>query len=165
MSYKLSRRRFIEATKSALGLAAFANSFEALAQDAASFRRLLIIQRPVGTVYENWWPQGTGSTFTLSRILTQFESHRDRMIVLRGLDLPSSGSVGGGHERGTVLMATGVRTVELYPGNGGDDPMSEAPSVDQLFLAQSPMLQGPPIASLQLSCDSRAHRTGKKKIC
>ena len=59
-------------------------------------------------------------------------------------------------ERGTVLMLTGVRTVELYPGNGGDDPMAEGPSIDQLWVEQSAALQGPPIASLQLSCDSRA---------
>jgi hypothetical protein len=156
MSYKISRRRFIEATGGALGLAAFARSFEAFAQDAAPIRRFLAIQRPVGTVYENWWPEGSGTDFELSRILMQFAAHRERMVVLRDLDLPSSGSVGGGHERGTVLMLTGARTRELYPGNGGDDPMAEGPSVDQLFLEQSEMLQGPPIASLQLSCDNRA---------
>jgi len=156
MSYRLSRRRFLEATGGALGLAAFADSFAAFAQDAVPFKRLLIIQRPVGTVYESWWPQGSGTSFTLSRILRQFEAHRQRMVVMRGLDLPGNGSTGGGHEAGTVLMLTGTRTVELYPGNGGDDPMAEGASIDQLFLAQSPMLQGPPIASLQVSCDNRA---------
>jgi hypothetical protein len=156
MSYKVSRRRFLEATGGALGLAAFARSFEALAQPQVPIRRLLIIQRPVGTVYENWWPEGTGTSFELSRILTQFAAHRERMVVLRDLNLPSNGSVGGGHERGSVLMLTGARTVELYPGNGGDDPMAEGASIDQLFVEQSPMLQGPPLASLQLSCDSRA---------
>jgi hypothetical protein len=156
MNYKLSRRRFLEAAGGAVGLAAFANSFEALAQDATATKRLLIIQRPVGTVYENWWPTGSGTSFELSRILMQFEAHRQRMIVLRDLDLPSQGSVGGGHERGSVLMLTGTRTTELYPGNGGDDPMADGPSIDQLWLEQSPTLQGPPIASLQLSCDNRA---------
>ena len=156
MSYKLSRRRFLEAAGGAAGLAAFADSFAAFAQDAAPRRRLLIVQRPVGTVYDNWWPQGSGTSFTLSRILMQFEAHRQRMVVLRGLDLPGNGSKGGGHEAGTVLMLTGQRTLELYPGTGGDDPMAAGASIDQLFLAQSPMLQGPPIASLQLSCDNRA---------
>jgi hypothetical protein len=78
------------------------------------------------------------------------------MVVLRDLKLPHEGSVGGGHERGTVLMLTGQRTKTLYPGNGGDDPQAEGLSVDQLFLRQSKELQGPPIASLQLSCDNRA---------
>ena len=156
MSYKISRRRFLEGTGGAIGLAAFANGFEAFAQGAPAMRRLLVIQRPVGTVYENWWPTGTGTSYTPSRILMKFMAHRERMIVLRDLDLPSAGSVGGGHERGSVLMLTGTRTRELYPGNGGDDPMSEGPSIDQLWQAQSQMLQGPPIASLQMSCDSRA---------
>ncbi len=156
MNYKLSRRRFIEAAGGALGFATFARSLEAVAQESMPIKRLLIVQRPVGTVYENWWPEGNGPSFTPSRILTKFQDHLDRMIVFRGLNLPSAGSTGGGHERGTVLMLTGTRTVELYPGNGGDDPMAEGPSIDQLFLEQSPMLQGPPIASLQLSCDNRA---------
>ena len=157
MSYKISRRRFIEGTAGAVGLAAFAKSFEAFAQEPAELRRLLVIQRPVGTVYENWWPQGNGGTnYTPSRILMKFQEHRERMIVLRDLDLPSSGSVGGGHERGTVLMLTGTRTRSLYPGNGGDDPMAEGPSIDQLWVKDSALLKGPPIASLQLSCDNRA---------
>jgi hypothetical protein len=156
MSYKISRRRFIEGTAGAIGLAAFANSFEALAQAPTDMRRLLIIQRPVGTVYENWWPQGSGMSYTASRILKKFDVHRERMIGFRGLDLPSAGGVGGGHERGSVLMLTGLRTRELYPGNGGDDPKAEGPSIDQLWVKDSPVLKGPPIASLQLSCDNRA---------
>ncbi len=155
-SYKISRRRFIEATGGALGMVAFANAFEAMAQGVDSPRRVVIIQRPVGTVYENWWPTGEGTSFTPSRILSRFDDHRERMIVFRGLDLPTSGGVGGGHERGTVAMLTGVRTAELYPGNGGDDPKAEGPSVDQIWAEQAPMLQGPALASLQVSCDSRA---------
>jgi hypothetical protein len=53
-------------------------------------------------------------------------------------------------------MLTGTRTRQLYPGNGGDDPMAEGPSIDQLWVKQSAALMGPPIASLQLSCDNRA---------
>lgn len=154
--YRVSRRRFLEGVGASAVWAALVNKLEAQAEGAASPKRLLIIQRPVGTVYENWWPTGSGSSFTLSRILTAFQAQRERMIVLRGLKLPHEGSVGGGHERGTVLMLTGQRTKTLYPGNGGDDPVAEGPSVDQLFLRQSPDLQGSPIASLQLSCDNRA---------
>ncbi len=157
MSYKISRRRFIEGTAGAVGLAAFARSFEAFAQEPSDVRRLLVIQRPVGTVVENWFPQGSGGTnYTASRILKKFDAHRERMIVLDDLNLPSAGSTGGGHERGTVLMLTGARTRSLYPGNGGDDPIAEGPSIDQLWVKESAALMGTPIASLQLSCDNRA---------
>jgi hypothetical protein len=129
---------------------------EAQEAGATPPKRFLVLQRPVGTVYENWWPTGSGTSFGLSRILMSFSGLRDRMVVFRDLKLPFDGSVGGGHERGSVLLLTGARTKELYPGNGGDDPVAEGPSVDQLFLKQSTLLQGTPIASLQLSCDSRA---------
>ena len=76
------------------------------------------------------------------------------MIVLDGIDIVAPG-VGGGHEKGTVVVMTGERTVELYPGNGGDDPKANAMSFDQRLLAESPDLQGTPIASLQVSCDDR----------
>lgn len=154
--YAVSRRRFLEGVGAGALWVALVNKLEAQAEGAGSPKRFLVVQRPVGTVYENWWPKGTGANFTLSRILTAFEANRERMIVLRDLKLPSDGSVGGGHERGTVLMLTGQRTKTLYAGNGGDDPQAEGPSVDQLFVRQSKDLQGPAIASLQLSCDNRA---------
>ncbi|WP_437729758.1 DUF1552 domain-containing protein [Sorangium sp. So ce1335] len=156
LPYASSRRRFLQGIGAAAGMFAILRGMERAAEGAEGPKRLLIIQRPVGTVYENWWPQGSGTSFTLSRILRPFEPVRDRMVVLRDLKLPYEGSVGGGHERGTVLMATGRRTRQLYPGNGGDDPMAEGPSIDQLLVKQSPDLQGTPIASLQISCDKRA---------
>ncbi|CAN93474.1 MULTISPECIES: DUF1552 domain-containing protein [Sorangium] len=156
LSYGWSRRRFLQGIGAAAGLVTVLKGLESAAEGAAPPRRLLIVQRPVGTVYENYWPQGNGTNFTLSRILTPFEAMKSRMVVMRDLKLPHEGSVGGGHERGTVLMCTGTRTKQLYPGNGGDDPMAEAPSIDQLLVKQSAELQGTPIASLQVSCDNRA---------
>jgi hypothetical protein len=155
-SYLVSRRRFLESVGAGALWLSLVQKLEAQAEGAGSPKRLLIIQRPVGTVYANWWPQGTGTNFTLSRTLTAFQAMREQMLVFRDLKLPHEGSVGGGHERGTVLMLTGKRTKALYPGNGGDDPQAEGPSVDQLFQTKSKALQGTPIASLQLSCDNRA---------
>ncbi|WP_438030722.1 DUF1552 domain-containing protein [Sorangium sp. So ce233] len=156
LSYAWSRRRFLQGIGAAAGLVTVLRSLESAAEGGTAPKRLLIIQRPVGTVYQNFWPQGSGTDFTLSRILDPFASMKDRMVVLRDLKLPFDGSVGGGHERGTVLMTTGQRTKKLYPGNGGDDPVAEGPSIDQLLVRQSTELQGTPIASLQVSCDKRA---------
>lgn len=157
--YGFSRRSFLSAIGGSVGLACFLRNLEAQEQGAVSPKRFLAVQRPVGTVYDNWWPSGTGTNFTLSRILQPFEALRDRMIVFRDLELPWRGSEGGGHERGTAIMLTGVRTTELYPGNGGDDPVAFGPSVDQIFVNQSADLKGPPVASLQVSCDGRADTT------
>lgn len=153
MPYSTTRRNFI-AGGCALGLAHWLRGAEAAAQGAGSPKRLLVIHHPVGTVRANWTCSGTETSWQLSRILAPFEPVKSHMVVLDGMDIVATG-VGGGHEQGTVVMMTGVRTVELYPGNGGDDPKAAGPSVDQLLLRQSTELQGTPIASLQVSCDDR----------
>jgi hypothetical protein len=155
-NYKLQRRSFIQGIGAAAGLASFLRGMErAEAQGPAAPQRIMFLQRPVGTVQQNWFPTG-GPESTNSRILTQFAAVRDRMVVFDDIRLPSNGSVGGGHERGTVLMLTGQRTTRLYPGNGNDDPIAEGPSIDQLLVKGSTALQGTAIESLQLAADNRA---------
>lgn len=157
MNYALKRRRFLQAIGAAAGLASFLRGMErAEAQGPAAPRRIVFLQRPVGTVQQNWFPAGTGPDFEDSRILGQFAALRDRMVMFEDIQMPYPGSRGGGHELGTVLMLTGQRTTRLYPGNGGDDPIAEGPSIDQLLVKGSLALQGTPIESLQLAADRRA---------
>ncbi len=163
-SYKHSRRIFLGAIGGAAGLVGLLDRLEAQEEGDPPIRRLFTVQRPVGTIWDNWWPSGNGSDlagYTLGRIMEPFESLKDKMVIFRGIGLPHKGSAGGGHERGTVLTVTGRRAPNLYPGNGGDDPYAEGPSVDQLYLAASPILQNAPIQSLQLSCDQRADTPGE----
>jgi hypothetical protein len=156
MSYTFKRRAFLQSIGAAAGLASFLRGMERAEAQVAAPQRILFYQRPVGTVPQNWFPAGRGPTFESSRILQQFAALKDRMVVFEDIRLPSNGSVGGGHERGTVLMLTGQRTTRLYPGNGGDDPIAEGPSIDQYLANGAPSLQGTAIASLQLASDSRA---------
>jgi hypothetical protein len=156
VNYRFKRRAFLASIGAAAGLFTLLRRMEEAAAQVRAPQRILFIQRPVGTVASAWFPGGQGSSYTPSRILQQFAALRDRMIVFEDIRLPSSGSVGGGHERGTVLMLTGTRTTRLYPGNGGDDPIAEGPSFDQLLARGAPGLQGAAISSLQVSCDSRA---------
>ncbi|MET0387664.1 MAG: DUF1552 domain-containing protein [Polyangiales bacterium] len=153
MPYRTTRRNFLQGG-CATAVAFWLRRSEAFAQGAASPKRFLVIHHPVGTVKRNWSCEGTETDFTLSRILAPFEPVKSHMVVLDGIDIVARG-VGGGHEQGTVTVVTGVRTQSLYPGNGGDDPKAAGPSVDQIFLKTAPGLQGPPIASLQVSCDDR----------
>lgn len=156
VNYTFKRRSFLAGIGAAAGWLTLLRRVERAEAQALTAQRVLFIQRPVGTVAQSWFPTGQGESFTPSRILQQFAPLRDRMVVFEDLRLPSNGSVGGGHERGTVLMLTGARTTRLYPGNGGDDPISEGPSIDQLLVKGAPGLQGTAIESLQVSCDSRA---------
>jgi len=151
--YSIKRRNFLQGV-GALGIASWLMRAEARAEGAGSPKRFLVIHHPVGTVKKNWTCTAEGTGFKLSRILAPFEPVKSHMVVLDGIDIVAPG-VGGGHEQGTVTMMTGVRTRELYPGNGGDDPKAAGPSVDQLFLAKSALLKGTAIGSLQVSCDDR----------
>ncbi|MDD9944801.1 MAG: DUF1552 domain-containing protein [Myxococcales bacterium] len=152
-TYRIRRRNFLTGA-AATGFAYWLQRFEALAQGAEPAKRLLIMHHPVGTVKRNWACTGTETEWQLSRILAPFEPVKSHMVVLDGMDIVAPGP-GGGHEKGTVVVMTGVPTRELYPGNGGDDPKAAGPSIDQRLLGITPALQGTPIASLQVSCDDR----------
>lgn len=163
-SYSLSRRNFLWGIGGAVGLGSWLDRVVAQDQGLVDPRRLIVFQRPVGTIYQHWWPQGSGTNlanYQLPRILSPLSSFRQNMVVFRGLGLPHGGSAGGGHERGTVLTVTGRRCPNLYAGNGGDDPQAEGPSVDQLLLRASPFLQAAPVQSIQMSCDQRADTPGE----
>ncbi|MET0343923.1 MAG: DUF1552 domain-containing protein [Polyangiales bacterium] len=156
MTYRLKRRNFLAGLSAvgAYGLGHWLLRAEAVAQGTPTPKRLLVVHHPVGTVRPNWTCSGSETNWTLSRILKPFEPVKSHMVVLDGIDIIARG-VGGGHEQGTVVMMTGVRTRELYPQNGGDDPKAAGPSIDQRLLSMSKSLKGPPIASLQVSCDDR----------
>jgi hypothetical protein len=154
MPYRTRRRNFLIGA-TATGLAFWLQRLEAYAQGATAPKRLLVIHHPVGTIRNNWTCTGSETDWTLSRILKPFEPVKSHMVVLDGMDIVTAGGVGGGHEQGTVVVVTGTKTRELYPGNGGDDPKAAAMSVDQRLLQEATSLQGTPIASLQVSCDDR----------
>jgi hypothetical protein len=155
MSYRFKRRSFLASVGGALGLYAMLRNAEVKAQGMASPARLLVYHHPVGTIRNDWLCSGSGEDFTLSKILTPFEALKSDMIVLDGLDMSQDGP-GGGHEKGTVIMATGCPTRYTRSGQSEqDDPCADGPSVDQLLLAKSAALQGAPIKSLQALCDDR----------
>ncbi len=163
-SYSVSRRSFLWGIGGAAGLSSWVDRAIAQEQGLMDPKRLVVFQRPVGTIYQHWWPQGSGSNlsnYNFPRILAPLNAFKQDMIAFRGLGLPHGGSAGGGHERGTVLTVTGRRCPTLYPGNGGDDPQAEGPSVDQLLLRSSAYLQAAPVQSVQCSCDQRADTPGE----
>src|SRR5215510_7710674 len=111
MPYRTTRRNFLQGG-AAVGVAYFLRRTEAFAQGAPAPKRFLVIHHPVGTIRNNWVCKGTETDFTLSRILAPFEPVKSKMVVLDGMDIIAPGP-GGGHEKGTVIVMTGVPTVEL----------------------------------------------------
>jgi hypothetical protein len=154
-SYRIKRRNFLSSVGGAAGLYAMLRNAEVSAAGASSPARLLVYHHPVGTIRNDWLCSGSGTDFTLSKILAPFEGLKSDMVVLDGLDL-YMGNAGGGHERGTVIMSTGCPTRYTRAGQREtDDPCADGPSVDQLLLTKATALQGAPIKSLQALCDDR----------
>lgn len=136
MSWNRSRRDFLRD----LGVGAAAIPFAmnlpslAMANEPARKKRLVIIFSPNGVIPDAFWPDETGSEFTLKESLTPLESLKDRTLILHGVCDKIRGD-GDGHMRGIGCLLTGI---ELFPGNiqgGSDTPAgwSSGPSIDQVI--------------------------------
>ena len=117
---------------------------------------LLMLHRPCGTVPDQWnITGGTTTSFTLSPIMSPFESLKQDMVVLDGINVTRETSPGNDHGITLVMILTGMQAIK--------DPnftafISPATSIDQVLATKSPLLQGTPIPSLQLGVDMRSDR-------
>ena len=129
-----SRREFLRD----LGLSAAALPFVlnlpslGFANQTARKQRIVIIFSPNGVVQPAFWPDETGSEFTLKESLTPLEPFKDRLLTLHGVCDQVRGD-GDSHMRGIGCLLTGI---ELFPGNiqgGSDTPAgwSSGLSIDQ----------------------------------
>ena len=172
MSYKFARRSFLRACGgSGALLLPLLRSIEARAQGMAAPLRFLLIHHPLGTSpgLANWRPNApaTTTTFTLPLESAPFTSLQQYMVMVDGLNIVTASQMGGNdggqntHEGGIVAMMTGVPTLGKI---GQQDHCAAGPSIDQILLAQSPLLGGATQAkptmfgALQLAADVRSDR-------
>lgn len=159
-SYRFARRSFLGAVGvGAVGIKTLLNNLEASAQTPpVSPPRLLVGTYPVGTVRPDFEPKGTGTTYTTSRLLKPFEDAglRQDMVVLYGLSTESIRGPGGiGHQKGMVMMVTGVPTKFTRAGQFIDqDVCADGPSFDQIFRSKVPGLKTAK-GFLNVICDNR----------
>lgn len=78
-----------------------------------------------GTVPSAWVP---GPDFALGPILEPLEAHKDRLLVLQGVHMLSSGGDRKGHNRGIGCLLTGR---EPLGGNDGESGYADGISLDQ----------------------------------
>ena len=174
-SYKLKRRSFLQACGgSAALLAPLLRSIEARAQGAKAPLRLLILHHPLGAApgLASWRPSASATTtnFTLPFESAPFEtaglkpymSMIDGLNVLFGTRGDSSVNTGQNtHEGGLAMIMTGVPVLGRV---GTQDHVAGGASIDQLLLANSPVLGGPgqkdatAFGSLHLAADVRSDR-------
>src|SRR5688572_26351108 len=86
-------------------------------------KRLVIFFSANGTIPDNWRPAGGETDFTLSTILAPLAPHRDKLLILDGIDMESSNyGPGDGHQKGLGHMLTGTELLEgtEFTGGGGE---------------------------------------------
>lgn len=99
-------------------------------------QRLLLVFTPNGTVPNSYWPAaGLSETdFALNAIMTPFEPHRERLLVLKGLrNAVSETGPGGPHQKGVGGLFTNANLQEgsFVDGDGSKSGWANGPSVDQ----------------------------------
>ena len=150
----LSRRTVLRGMGAAIGLPLLESMTSAFASPAKSAApvRMLVTYMPVGTTMKVWPAEGVGKDYKMSRIQKPFESMREHLNILSGLDHHQAnalGDGGGDHARAGATFLTGMHCKKT---SGAD--IQAGISADQIA-AQHTGKQTR-FASLELGCeDSR----------
>ncbi len=162
----MKRRQFIKSLGVSIALPAYQSllprSFAANSPTAAGATATTATGAPLRTAYcyfpngvnqHHWWPQGSGSDFSLNRTMQPLEAAKEKLQVLSGLDHinATAGEDGAGdHARASATFLTGERARKT----AGRD-IQAGVSIDQLIAREIGHLTRFP--SLELTCD-----TGRK---
>jgi hypothetical protein len=138
-----ARRNFLKLAGGSAAVAHWLTLAVNRAEGAEAPKRLILIQRPNGSVSEDWI-RGTAP----GPILEPFKDVWANAVALKGVDVrPSNGSTGGSHEAGLVTIMTGAKLGNTDRTN--DDFKSSAESLDQTLIKRSALLKGSRVASIQ----------------
>lgn len=148
----MSRRNVLRGAAGGLLLAPFLRQRRLEAQ-LANPKRMVILFTP-DSLPPEWWPGGSGTSFTLNEPLADFAGLESEMLFPRRLD--HSWTFDNHHEAGIVQLFTGER---FFDDNAR---FAAGPSIDQVLLQETEIRGGTPIASIQLCVDDG--RTDKRHI-
>lgn len=153
LPYRVTKRAFLRGlgvASAAAGLGWWLKLSERSAEGAAPPKRLMLMQRPNGTIRSKWLPNGGGQGAVLGPILQPFQSVWDNMVVMDGIDIVTSNGGDASHEGGMVTFMTGNPIGETRPPSD-DDWKNTAPSLDQVLADASSILSDAPYKSLQVA--------------
>ncbi|MCB1133425.1 MAG: DUF1552 domain-containing protein [Verrucomicrobiae bacterium] len=125
----MPRRRFLRGAGATLALP-FLDAMRPLMAAGSSARmpvRIALLYMPNGVRPDRWTPDGDGSRFKLSPILSPLEKHRDDLLVLTGLQNKAS-FTGDGHYVKTGGWLTGTTITKTT----GSDIAAGGISMDQI---------------------------------
>ncbi len=138
----LSRRSWLRGAVGGSIAARWLHDAIAHAEGEGPARRFLMIQRPNGTVPDQWISKGAPGP-----ILKPFESVWSHAVALQGVDSPIAVN---NHENGILGLMTGAAVGPTL--RYADDYRSTGASIDQIMVKASQPLSSRPIPSLQLAC-------------
>lgn len=151
---RIERRTFLAGAAGALSLPLL-NAMSAPAAPGDLPKRLVLFYNPNGTIGENWFPSDALSEteFTLPPILEPFAAHRDKLVILKGINTSVGQDPmnnGGPHQRGIGSLFTGQMLLEgeFADGCGSKAGWADGPSIDQLIAQQ--IGEDTPFRSLEL---------------
>ncbi|MEM7160562.1 MAG: DUF1552 domain-containing protein [Myxococcota bacterium] len=146
---RTTRRRFLRAGASlTIGLPWLASLTRPARAEPGEFpRRVVFLIGSCGVVADDWFPDQTGTDFTLPYSLEPLQAYQDRMLVLKGLENASARNQSGNpHTKAGSHTLTGARHIPGQFNGGGGGGFSTRISIDQ-ELAQQPGNTSP-VASL-----------------
>ncbi len=137
----LSRRQLLGTGAGAVFLAPLLRLRRLEAQNAAP-KRLVLAFTPDSHPPE-WWPTGSGSSFTLNEPLADFAGLESNLLFVQRLD--HAWTVDNHHEAGMAQLFTGERFFN------DTQRYANGPSIDQILLKSSDIRGGTPLASVHVS--------------
>lgn len=139
----ISRRGLLKTALGSVVLGPFLRGRSLEAQNANP-KRIIMVFTPDSNPPE-WWPTGTGGTFTLNEPLADFAGLESEMLLPRRLD--HSWTYDNHHIAGIVQLFTGARF------DGDQNQFANGPSVDQYLLQNTDLRGGTPRASVNVAVD------------
>lgn len=137
----------------------------ASALDPKPPKRLIVMYTPNGTIAHNFWPDGTEHNFTLPKILAPLAPYKDKLLVLRGIDMLSSlTGPGDAHQKGTGQCLTARPLLQgSFAGDAGQSAgWASGISIDQRVANH--FGSATPYASLELGVAVEGS-TVRSRIC
>src|SRR4029453_2121116 len=137
----LSRRDVCATASGAVFLAPFLRMRRLQAQ-SANPKRLVLCFTPDSHPPE-WWPTGSGTSFTLQEPLADFRGLESNLLFVQQLD--HAWTVDNHHEAGMAQLFTGEK---FY---NDTQRYANGPSIDQILIKNSDIRGGTPLASVHVS--------------
>jgi hypothetical protein len=146
----IPRRTVLRGIGAALALPLFDSMIPAFAAPAP-IKRLGVVYVPNGMTMRQWTPAAEGAGFEFTPVLKPLEAHRERLLVLSGLNStppPNQAAAAGVHARASTRFLTNVP-----PKRSDTSDVEAGVSVDQLIAKE--FGRETQLASLEVAIEGR----------